>query len=283
MPHDLVNAKPVMAAIREFFGSQPAFAVHGSDQSAVARSRTSAVFRPLDQAVCRRERAGFEVRDVHPTHYGRICPIETPEGPNIGLISSLSCFARINEYGFIESPYRKVIKGAVVDEVQVLNPGDTDYKVGDILRRSEVEEANRKLGAKKQAAEFEAHCEYLSAWEEDKWTIAQANVELDEKGRIVPELSNARQAGNFVLKGTRRDRVHRRQPEAAGLGGRQPDSVPGKRRRQPRVDGIEHATPGRAAAARRRSLRGHRHGAGDGARFRRRGALQARRHGGFGG
>ena len=138
---------------------------------------------------------------MHPTHYGRICPIETPEGPNIGLISSLSCFARINEYGFIESPYRKVIKGAVVDEVQVLNPGDSDHKVGDILRRSEVEEVNRKLGAKKQGVEFEAHCEYLSAWEEDKWTIAQANVELDEKGRIVPDLSNARQAGNFVLKG----------------------------------------------------------------------------------
>ena len=129
-----------------------------------------------------RERAGFEVRDVHPTHYGRICPIETPEGPNIGLISSLSCFARINEYGFIESPYRKVIKGAVVDEVQVLNPGDSDLKVGDILRRSEVDEVNRKLGAKKQGVEFEAHCEYLSAWEEDKWTIAQANVELGREG-----------------------------------------------------------------------------------------------------
>jgi len=83
------------------------------------------------------------VRDVHPTHYGRICPIETPEGPNIGLISSLSCFARINEYGFIESPYRKVIKGVVVDEVKILNPGDTDYKVGDTVRRSEVEEVNR--------------------------------------------------------------------------------------------------------------------------------------------
>src|ERR1035437_3593611 len=136
----------------------------------------------------------------HPTHYGRICPIETPEGPNIGLISSLSCFARINEYGFIESPYRKVIKGAVIDEVKILNPGDADFKVGDVLRRQEAEDANRKLGAKKQPAEYEAHCEYLSAWEEDKWTVAQANVELDEKGRIVPDLSNARQAGNFVFK-----------------------------------------------------------------------------------
>ena len=225
MPHDLVNAKPVMAAIREFFGSSQLsqFMDQTNPLCEITHKRRLSALGPGGLS---RERAGFEVRDVHPTHYGRICPIETPEGPNIGLISSLSCFARINEYGFIESPYRKVIKGAVVDEVQILNPGDTDYKVGDIVRRAEVEEANRKLGAKKQAAEFEAHCEYLSAWEEDKWTIAQANVELDEKGRIVPDLSNARQAGNFVLKSQRRDRVHRRQPEAARLGGRQPDSVP---------------------------------------------------------
>jgi DNA-directed RNA polymerase subunit beta len=200
MPHDLVNAKPVMAAIREFFGSSQLsqFMDQTNPLSEITHKRRLSALGPGGLS---RERAGFEVRDVHPTHYGRICPIETPEGPNIGLISSLSCFARINEYGFIESPYRKVIKGAVVDEVQVLNPGDSDHKVGDILRRSEVDEINRKLGAKKQAVEFEAHCEYLSAWEEDKWTIAQANVELDEKGRIVPDLSNARQAGNFVLKG----------------------------------------------------------------------------------
>src|SRR5664280_904513 len=200
MPHDLVNAKPVMAAIREVFGSSQLsqFMDQTNPLSEITHKRRLSALGPGGLS---RERAGFEVRDVHPTHYGRICPIETPEGPNIGLISSLSCFARINEYGFIESPYRKVIKGAVVDEVQVLNPGDSDYKVGDILRRSEVEEVNRKFGAKKQPVEFEAHCEYLSAWEEDKWTIAQANVELDEKGRIVPDLSNARQAGNFVLKG----------------------------------------------------------------------------------
>src|SRR6185312_11061422 len=87
-----------------------------------------------------------------------------------------------------------------IDEVKILNPGDSDYKVGDILRRGDAEEVNRKIAGKKQSAEIEAHCEYLSAWEEDKWTVAQANVELDEKGRIVPDLSNARQACNFVLK-----------------------------------------------------------------------------------
>jgi len=199
MPHDLVNAKPVMAAIREFFGSSQLsqFMDQTNPLSEITHKRRLSALGPGGLS---RERAGFEVRDVHPTHYGRICPIETPEGPNIGLISSLSCFARINEYGFIESPYRKVQKGVVIDEVKILNPGDTDYKVGDIVRRQDAEDVNRKLGAKKQGAEFEAHCEYLSAWEEDKWTVAQANVELDEKGRIVPDLSNARQAGNFVLK-----------------------------------------------------------------------------------
>src|SRR5690348_11668565 len=199
MPHDLVNAKPVMAAIREFFGSSQLsqFMDQTNPLSEITHKRRLSALGPGGLS---RERAGFEVRDVHPTHYGRICPIETPEGPNIGLISSLSCFARINEYGFIESPYRKVEKGVVRDEVRILNPGDTNFKVGDIVRRVEAEEANRKLGQKKQAAEYEAHCEYLSAWEEDKYTIAQANVELDEKGRIVPDLCNARQAGNFVLK-----------------------------------------------------------------------------------
>jgi DNA-directed RNA polymerase subunit beta len=199
MPHDLVNAKPVMAAIREFFGSSQLsqFMDQTNPLSEITHKRRLSALGPGGLS---RERAGFEVRDVHPTHYGRICPIETPEGPNIGLISSLSCFARINEYGFIESPYRKVVKGVVVDEVKILNPGDTDSKVGDILPRLEAEEMNRKLAAKKQPAEYEAHCEYLSAWEEDKYLIAQANVELDETGRIVPELCNARQAGNFVLK-----------------------------------------------------------------------------------
>ncbi|MGA2269138.1 MAG: DNA-directed RNA polymerase subunit beta [Bryobacteraceae bacterium] len=199
MPHDLVNAKPVMAAIREFFGSSQLsqFMDQTNPLSEITHKRRLSALGPGGLS---RERAGFEVRDVHPTHYGRICPIETPEGPNIGLISSLSCFARINDYGFIESPYRKVLKGVVIDEVKILNPGDADYKVGDIVRRSEAEEVNRKLGSRKQPAEFEAHCEYLSAWEEDKYVVAQANVELDEKGRIVPDLSNARQAGNFVLK-----------------------------------------------------------------------------------
>jgi DNA-directed RNA polymerase subunit beta len=199
MPHDLVNAKPVMAAIREFFGSSQLsqFMDQTNPLSEITHKRRLSALGPGGLS---RERAGFEVRDVHPTHYGRICPIETPEGPNIGLISSLSCFARINGYGFIESPYKRVINGAVVDEVRILNPGDTSFKVGDVVLRDALEKANKAVSASKQKAEYVAHCDYLSAWEEDKYIIAQANVELEENGRIAPELANARQAGNFVLK-----------------------------------------------------------------------------------
>ena len=200
MPHDLVNAKPVMAAIREFFGSSQLsqFMDQTNPLSEITHKRRLSALGPGGLS---RERAGFEVRDVHPTHYGRICPIETPEGPNIGLISSLSCFARINEYGFIESPYRKVVDGFVVEEVKILNPGDTNLKVGDVHRKPDVDKLSGDMVAKKkQGVESEAHCEYLSAWEEDKYTVAQANVELDENHRIVGDLVNARQAGNFVLK-----------------------------------------------------------------------------------
>ena len=199
MPHDLVNAKPVMAAIREFFGSSQLsqFMDQTNPLSEITHKRRLSALGPGGLS---RERAGFEVRDVHPTHYGRICPIETPEGPNIGLISSLSCFARINEYGFIESPYRRVVNGAVVDEIKILNPGDAHFKVGDVMTRGELDKANNALAGKKKIAEFEAHCDYLSAWEEDKYIVAQANIPLDAAGNITDELVNARQAGNFVLK-----------------------------------------------------------------------------------
>jgi DNA-directed RNA polymerase subunit beta len=198
MPHDLVNAKPVMAAIREFFGSSQLsqFMDQTNPLSEITHKRRLSALGPGGLS---RERAGFEVRDVHPTHYGRICPIETPEGPNIGLISSLSCFARINEYGFIESPYRRVEKGYVIDEVKITNPGSTSFQVGEIVPRARLDEVLRALRPDQQPPEFEAHCEYLSAWEEDRYIIAQANVPL-EGNRIARELVNARQAGNFVLK-----------------------------------------------------------------------------------
>ncbi|HXY10956.1 MAG TPA: DNA-directed RNA polymerase subunit beta, partial [Terriglobales bacterium] len=199
MPHDLVNAKPVMAAIREFFGSSQLsqFMDQTNPLSEITHKRRLSALGPGGLS---RERAGFEVRDVHPTHYGRICPIETPEGPNIGLISSLSCYARINDYGFIESPYRRVKNGRVVDYVTVVNAGDSELKVGDHLERHEIERINAELkDRRKKPVEVAPYSFYLSAWEEDRHVIAQANVELDDKARIVGELVNARKAGNFVL------------------------------------------------------------------------------------
>ena len=200
MPHDLVNAKPVMAAIREFFGSSQLsqFMDQTNPLSEITHKRRLSALGPGGLS---RERAGFEVRDVHPTHYGRICPIETPEGPNIGLISSLSCFARINDYGFIESPYRRVKEGVVVDEYKVSNPGESSFKVNEVVLRPELDKVlNQLLKDKKQPPEYEAHCDYLSAWEEDKYIVAQANIKLDATGKILTDLVNARQAGNFVLK-----------------------------------------------------------------------------------
>jgi DNA-directed RNA polymerase subunit beta len=157
MPHDLINAKPAAAAVREFFGSSQLsqFMDQTNPLSEVTHKRRLSALGPGGLT---RERAGFEVRDVHPTHYGRICPIETPEGPNIGLINSLATFARVNKYGFIESPYRKIVDGRVTDDVV-----------------------------------------YLSAMEEGKFTIAQANAELDADSRFTSDLVSCRQAGEFVL------------------------------------------------------------------------------------
>ena len=157
MPHDLINAKPVAAAVREFFGSSQLsqFMDQTNPLSEVTHKRRMSALGPGGLT---RERAGFEVRDVHPTHYGRICPIETPEGPNIGLINSLATYARVNKYGFIESPYRKVVDKKVTDEVI-----------------------------------------YLSAMEEAKYTIAQANATIDSRNRITDELVSCRKGGNFVM------------------------------------------------------------------------------------
>src|SRR6187200_1401242 len=202
MPHDLINAKPVMAAIREFFGSSQLsqFMDQTNPLSEVTHKRRLSALGPGGLS---RERAGFEVRDVHPTHYGRICPIETPEGPNIGLISSLSSYARINDFGFIESPYRKVKDGHVVDYVIVTNAGgNPKYKVGDVVEADDLVGADGR--SKKKGVEFEPYSFYLSAWEEDNYIIAQANSPVDDNGRFKQQRVEARRAGDFVLA-TRED------------------------------------------------------------------------------
>jgi len=197
MPRDLINAKPVTAAVREFFGSSQLsqFMDQTNPLSEITHKRRLSALGPGGLS---RERAGFEVRDVHPTHYGRICPIETPEGPNIGLISSLSCYARINEFGFIESPYRKVVNGIVTEYVRVRNGGDTKFKPNDHVPQEDVEKANKRVGADGKAS-YEPYPFYLTAWEEDKHVVGQANIELDENGYIVNERNAARKAGEFIL------------------------------------------------------------------------------------
>ena len=199
MPHDLINAKPVMAAIREFFGSSQLsqFMDQTNPLSEITHKRRLSALGPGGLS---RERAGFEVRDVHPTHYGRICPIETPEGPNIGLISSLSCFARINEYGFIESPYRKVKDSRILDYIEIVNAGESGLRVGDHIEKEEGARLNAQLKkAGKRGIDHIPFSFYLSAWEEDKHTIAQANIEFNAEGQITEDLVNARRMGNFVL------------------------------------------------------------------------------------
>jgi DNA-directed RNA polymerase subunit beta len=141
MPHDLINAKPISAAIKEFFGSSQLsqFMDQTNPLSEITHKRRVSALGPGGLT---RERAGFEVRDVHPTHYGRVCPIETPEGPNIGLINSLAVYARTNRYGFLETPYRKVIDGKVTDQIEYLSAIEEGHYV-IAQANAEIDEAGR--------------------------------------------------------------------------------------------------------------------------------------------
>lgn len=198
MPQDLINSKPVIAALKEFFGSSQLsqFMDQINSLAEVTHKRRLSALGPGGLS---RERAGFEVRDIQTSHYGRICPIETPEGPNIGLISSLSCYARVNDFGFVETPYRKVKNGRIIDYVKILHPGGTSYKVGDVVEKNKLQKEVADIQAKtsKHAPVVEPFCYYLTAWEEEKYNIAQANAAVDEKGYFINEIVSARQGGNF--------------------------------------------------------------------------------------
>jgi len=200
MPQDLINSKPVIAALKEFYGSSQLsqFMDQINTLAEVTHKRRLSALGPGGLS---RERAGFEVRDIQASHYGRICPIETPEGPNIGLISSLSCYARVNEFGFVETPYRKVKNGRIFDYVKILHPGSSSYKVGEIVGKDTIEKEiiNLKKSKSKHLPLYEPHCFYLTAWEEEKHNIAQANASVDEKGNFLDEIVNVRQGGNFKL------------------------------------------------------------------------------------
>ncbi|RMH22162.1 MAG: DNA-directed RNA polymerase subunit beta [Acidobacteria bacterium] len=205
MPHDLINSKPVIAAIKEFFGSSQLsqFMDQTNPLSEVTHKRRLSALGPGGLS---RERAGFEVRDVHASHYGRICPIETPEGPNIGLISSLATYARINDYGFIEGPYKKVEGGRVLDHYRVTKVGGGPWKLGTIVTGDELDKVNKELKKKRKSpVDVEPHAFYLTAWEEEKYVIAQANAEMDDKGYFVTERVSARAGGDFVT--VERERV----------------------------------------------------------------------------
>jgi len=203
--HDLINSKPVIAAMKEFFGSSQLsqFMDQTNPLSEITHKRRLSALGPGGLS---RDRAGFEVRDVHTSHYGRICPIETPEGPNIGLISSLSCYARINEFGFIESPYLKVENGKIVHFAKVTSVGDSKLGYMEVVRLDELEAENKKLEkAGKRPAKYEMHAFYLSAWEEDEHVIAQANVRVDKDGAIQDEDVTVRVAGETKI--VSRDKV----------------------------------------------------------------------------
>jgi DNA-directed RNA polymerase subunit beta len=205
MPHDLINSKPVIAAIKEFFGSSQLsqFMDQTNPLSEVTHKRRLSALGPGGLS---RERAGFEVRDVHATHYGRICPIETPEGPNIGLISSLATYARINDYGFIESPYKKVDGGRVLDHFRIMKVGDGQFRLGQIVTGDELKGENERLGkASKRPVDAEPHAFYLSAWDEEKYIIAQANARFDDNGNFVDDRISSRAGGDFIT--VERDRV----------------------------------------------------------------------------
>ena len=198
MPHDLINAKPVMAAIREFFGSSQLsqFMDQTNPLSEITHKRRLSALGPGGLS---RERAGFEVRDVHPTHYGRICPIETPEGPNIGLISSLSCYARINEFGFIESPYRKVKDGRVIDYVIVTNAGgNPKYKVGDIVEADELV-ARRRAGRRRRASSSSPTPSTCRRGKRTSTSSRRPTRRSTRTASFTQDRVNARQAGNFIL------------------------------------------------------------------------------------
>lgn len=200
MPQDLINSKPVIAALKEFFGSSQLsqFMDQINSLAEITHKRRLSALGPGGLS---RERAGFEVRDIQASHYGRICPIETPEGPNIGLISSLSCFARVNDFGFLETPYRKVKDGKIIDYVKILHPGNSSFKVGEIVEEDELEKEVKKLKKEntQQLPVVEPYCFYLTAWEEEKYNIAQANALVDKRGDFINELVDARQSGNFRL------------------------------------------------------------------------------------
>ena len=227
-PQTLINIRPVVASIKEFFGTSQLsqFMDQNNPLAGLTHKRRLSALGPGGLS---RDRAGMEVRDVHPSHYGRMCPIETPEGPNIGLIGSLASYGRINAFGFIETPYRKVVKGRITDDVHYLSADEEDEHV--------IAQANAELT-------------------EDGAHFADERVMVRVKGGEVEYVPNV--DVDYIDVSAAPD----------GVRGHRADPVPRARRRQPRADGLEHAAPGRAAGALRGAAGRHRHGVPRGGRLR---------------
>ena len=248
LPRELLNTKPVFAALKEFFGTSQ-LSQFMDQTNALAETTHKRRISALGPGGLNRERAGFEVRDVHSSHYGRICPIETPEGPNIGLISSLTTYARVNDYGFIETPYRKVENGQVVNYFRVEYAGDSKFAYHDIVRESEAKSRSEPPAKGRQET-----------------AAAQLPPLLPDRlgGRGIHHRPGQHRAGRQGPAGGQESRCpqgrrrnpagrshgsqlhgHLAQADRLHFGGADP--LPGERRRQPRPDGFQHAAPGRAA------------------------------------
>ncbi len=199
LPRELINTKPVFAALKEFFGTSQ-LSQFMDQTNPIAETTHKRRVSALGPGGLNRDRAGFEVRDVHSSHYGRICPIETPEGPNIGLITSFTTYTRVNEFGFLETPYRKVENSRMVNYFQVDFPGESRFKFKEVVKEDDLLAEIENLRKKgRELPVFHFHPFYLTAWEEENYTIAQASAKVDEKGNFINKRVNARRAGETLL------------------------------------------------------------------------------------
>ena len=276
-PNVLINIRPVVAAMKEFFGGSQ-LSQFMDQTNPLAELTSKRRLSALGPGGLSRERAGFDVRDVHHSHYGRICPIETPEGPNIGLIGSLATYGRINEYGFIETPYRRVRRSVswkdhdldrdIADADVVDAAGKVVLKAGKALTPDALE----ALKAQK-ARDFPVRprvtddIEYLAAYDEEERYVAQANARLDDCRPLRRREGPGTPSRPVPRGAAAADRLHGREPQAGRVRGHRAHPVPRARRREPRAHGLEHAAPGGAAPRAGVADRGHRHGEPRGARL----------------
>ncbi len=269
-PNALINIRPVVAAMKEFFGGSQ-LSQFMDQTNPLAELTSKRRLSALGPGGLSRERAGFDVRDVHHSHYGRICPIETPEGPNIGLIGSLATYGRINEYGFIETPYRKVkrtvsfedheIGSEIADADVTTKSGTVVLKKGKAFTKEAVAELKKQKASGLPDPRPRDRRDRLSRRRRGGGAPRRAGQRKARRRGPLRRRARAGALPRLVPRGAAEpDRVHGRQPQAGRVGRHGAHPVPRARRRQPRPDGLEHAAPGGAAARAGGAHRGHGHG-----------------------